>query len=90
MVFMKGGLHGMQLITVGEAFDGRDLAAVRLNGEERAGAHGDAVHVHGAGATLARITAHMGAREAQMIPQEFGQRPARLNLAGHRFAVYSQ
>ena len=63
-------LHWVKGAAVGEALDGRDLGAVRLHGENRTGFHGDAVDMNRASATLARVAAYVGARQAQVFAEK--------------------
>jgi hypothetical protein len=88
MVLVKGGLHWMQLAAGRNRFDGFHLAAVRLNGEQRARAQGYAVDVNRAGAALAGIAADMSAGEAEMLAQELDKRAAWLNLPEDGFAIH--
>src|SRR6516165_937274 len=67
VILTEGGLHRMQLLAIGEALDGGDARAVALHDEQGACLHALAVHMHRAGAALARIAAHMGAGEALVL-----------------------
>src|SRR2546422_9944380 len=46
----EGGLQGMELLSLGEALDGRDLTTFDKCGERKARLHALAVHEDGAGA----------------------------------------
>src|SRR5439155_20957359 len=80
--FAEGGLQRVELVGGGrEAFDGRQLSAVRLHREHQAGAHRLAVEQHGAGAAHAVLAADVGAGEPQVLAQEVAQEEPRLDVA---------
>ena len=58
----EGGLHRMERIAVGEAFDGGDLGAVEAGGQREAGVDAPPVDQHGAGAALAPVAALLACR----------------------------
>ena len=60
VVVHKGLLHRMQLIAIGQAFDGPDLFTVRLHGEHQAGAYWLTVDDYCAGAANTVFAANMG------------------------------
>src|SRR5258708_5318426 len=60
----EGLLHDVQLAVRGQAFDGRHLRAVGLDGEDGARLDGLAVDEDRAGAALAGVAADIGAGEA--------------------------
>ena len=60
----------MQLAALRDAFDRGDVRTVQRRGQNRAGFHRAAVHMHHAGAALAGVAAHMGARQAKMLAQK--------------------
>jgi hypothetical protein len=45
--------------------------------------------MHNTSAALAGVTAHMGARQSQMIPDIFDQQSIAGNITRYRFAVHS-
>ena len=63
-----------------ERLHGLDGRTVRLDREQAAGAHGDAVEPDGAGAADAVLAAHVGAGEAEAVPEEVGQEQPRLDV----------
>src|SRR5215467_11060577 len=65
----EGLLDGVQLAIFGHAFDGREVPAVRLDGEHRAALHRFAVDVDRAGAALARVAADVRACETDDVSQ---------------------
>ena len=77
---MNAVLHRVQLVAVGQAFDGRDLGAGVHDGEGEAGVNAPAVDQDGAGAALAVVAALLGAGQAQVLAQGVEQRDARLQL----------
>jgi hypothetical protein len=74
----EGGLQGMELLALGEALDGRDLAPVHEGGEREARLHALAIHQHRARAALAEAAALLRTREAQVLAQGVEQRGARI------------
>src|SRR6476659_2389949 len=64
----------------GQRLDRRDLAAVRLDGEERAGLHRLAVEVHRARAAGRRVAPDVGSGESQLLPEEVDEERARLDI----------
>src|SRR5207237_2206862 len=63
IVFDKSRLHGRELLAVGKALNGRHVMAIMHQSEGQAGVHTAAVNVDGTGATLAVITALLGAEQ---------------------------
>ena len=53
--------------------------AVELRREEQAAPRAPAVHQHRAGAADAVLAAHVGAGEPEVLPEEVGERAARLD-----------
>src|SRR5437867_13438494 len=49
------GLHGMQLVAIGESFNGRDLIAFVHHRQREAGINASSVYQYGAGAALAVV-----------------------------------
>ena len=68
------GLDGMELIAMRHTLDGKDVGAVMAEGQGKAGIHPAPIDQHGAGATLAAITALFSAREIQPLAQEVEER----------------
>ena len=84
---MERGLHRVELAVGGHALDGGDGAAVGLDREHRAGLHGQAVEQDGAHAAAGRVAAHVGATEAEDLPDVVDEQHAGLDLGGARRAV---
>tara|TARA_R110001599_G_scaffold351675_2_gene584243 strand:- start:1918 stop:2241 length:324 start_codon:yes stop_codon:yes gene_type:complete len=61
MMFPEGGLHRVKLTIFCQTFYGCDIRAISLNGQHGAGLNAIAIHMHRTGATLAGVTADMGA-----------------------------
>src|SRR6202035_2353082 len=81
-------LQGVELaVDGGERFHGADLAAFSLNRKRQAGARGDAVDQHGAGAADAVLAADMGAGGAKRLAEEIAEQHARLGFGGELAAV---
>jgi len=57
----EGGLHRMQLVAVGDAFDGENVSAVVADRQSQARINPAPVDQHGAGAALAAVAALLGA-----------------------------
>ena len=67
-------LERVQRVAVGEAFDGRDVGAVGLDGEHQARPDGFAVDEHGARAAHAVLAPEVGAGQLEILAQEVGER----------------
>src|SRR5918995_7458772 len=81
-------LQRAQLAVLGcEPFDGAQLGAVRLHGEEHAALHGLAGEVDRAGAAVARVAADMCSRQLEVVADEMDEQAARVDLALVRLAV---
>src|SRR5690606_5035911 len=52
--------------------------------------HGLAVHMHDAGAALARIATYMGTGEVEILAQELAEERARIDVGGYGFPVHGQ
>jgi hypothetical protein len=63
----------------GEALDGPDVRAIRLDGEQQAGPDGGTVHHDRAGATDAVLAADVGPGQAEVMPEVVGQEEPRLD-----------
>src|SRR5438132_695561 len=76
---VEGLLNGMERGAVrGQALDGRDLVALRLDGEHQAGADRHAVEKYRAAPAHAVLAADVRTGEAEVVPQVIGQQPARV------------
>jgi hypothetical protein len=81
-----GLLH--RVLAVGrQAFDGGDGLAGDVADLDAAGAHGFAVHMHGAGAALRDAAAEFGAGQSDLIANDPEQRRLRLDVELMRVAV---
>ena len=85
-LFEEGLLQRVQLVVAGDAFDGRDVGALDLDGEDAAGVDQAAVQDDGAGAAVAVVAAFLGAGEADALAQDFEQAVA---LVGEELACSS-
>src|SRR5262249_8925269 len=63
------------------------IAAVSLHRKQRARAHRDPVHMHRTRAALTGVTADVGTGQPQVVAEEFGKRPTRLDLRCEPFAI---
>src|SRR5437899_10771052 len=79
----ESGLKRMQRVAraVSEALQGLDLVAVRLAGEQEAGADRVAVQQDGAGAAHPVLASDVRSGEAQLVAQEVGEEQPRLHRA---------
>ena len=84
---MKACCSTDKSVAIGEAFDGADCLASRLDREHQAGAHRLAVDDHGASAADAVLAADMGAGLAAIVADGVDQRLARLDADGIIAAV---
>src|SRR6266849_5034174 len=80
-------LDRVQLAVLGEPFDRHDVGAVGLDGEHVARLHRLAVHDDRAGAALARVAAHVGPGQPDVLSDVVDEQQARLDLVGDRLAV---
>src|SRR6266542_5975769 len=87
VLFPEAFLDRMQLAVLGHALDGLHLRALALDGQERTGLHRQAVDVHGAGAALAGVAAHVGAGEPRELPDVVDEEEAGLDVVGILHAV---
>ena len=86
----EGVLQRREPAVRGEAFDGLELAPVRLHGEEEARAHGDAVQPHRARAADAVLAADVGTGEPERVAEKVGQEQPRLDELPRRDAVHGR
>src|SRR5438093_4305625 len=87
VLFPEAFLDRMQLAVLGHALDGLHLRARALDGQERTGLLRLPVDVHGAGAALAGVAAHMGAGEPRQLPDVVDEEEAGLDVVGVLHAV---
>src|SRR5262245_53366858 len=80
-------LERVQLAVLLEPFHGRDLAPVRLDGEDRAGLDGPAVEQDGARAAVCGVTADVRAGQPEHVADQVDQQQPRLRLRFVLFAV---
>jgi len=80
MTLAEGRLHRMQFALVTEPFDRRDLGALRLHSQDRAGFNGATVHVHGTGAALSGVATHVGSGEMQLVADQLDQEGPGINI----------
>ena len=90
VVVVERLLHRMQLAVPSKAFDRRDLDAVRLDAEHRAGLHRLAVHEHGAGSTRGRVTPDVRPREPKPLAEDVDEELTWLDFEVVLHAVYRQ
>ena len=69
-------LKRIELLSVRQALDGLDRSPVGPDRQIAAGVDGLAVQQHRAGAAFAAVAADLRAGQAEMIAQQFGERPA--------------
>ena len=82
-------LHGVQgAIGLGQAFDGGDLSALRLERQHIAGLDALTIDDHGARPALGCIAAHVGAGQVQRLPEHLDQKGVGLNLQGDWLVVH--
>ena len=80
----------MHLTAAGQALDRADVGAVRLDGQDDAGADAGAVQQHRAGAADAMLAADVGAGQAKVLAEEVDEKPPGLHLGHVRLAVDGQ
>ena len=71
-----------------EGLGGLDVGPPGLEGERRAGLHGDAVEVNDAGPALRRVAADMRAGQPQVLAQELDQERSGVDIGGDGFSVH--
>src|SRR6266851_794283 len=64
-------LDGMKLAIFLQPLHRDDFRAVRLHREYRTRLHRGAVHQHGTGAAIGRVTAHVGSGEVELLANQF-------------------
>src|ERR671939_922110 len=80
VLFPEPLLQRMQLAIAGQTFDGQDLGAIGLYGQDGAGLDRQAVHDHGARAALRGVAADMRARQANHVADIVHEQEARLHV----------
>ena len=65
----EGGLHDMGMLGSSDAFEGDDVFAHGARQRQHAGAGGDVINEHRAGAALAESTAEAGIVQSEVIAQ---------------------
>jgi hypothetical protein len=73
-------LYGVKRTVRRQAFNGRHVGAVSLNGKARARLDGEVVDEHRAGATLARVAPDLGARQPNNFSDEMDEEKTRLDV----------
>jgi len=81
MLLVETFLQGMQFAILLQAFNGHELAAMRLHSEHGAGFGSFAVDEDGTGAATGRITTNVGAGQVQDITQPVYEEQARFDVA---------
>jgi hypothetical protein len=87
VTLMKSDLNVVQLLAGCQSFNSLDRSTIDRHRKNGAGLDGPAVQNDGAGATLGRVAADMGARQTQMIAQEMDKQCPVLDLCGLRGTV---
>ena len=83
-------LHRVELLAVGKAFDGRNLAALYLYSEQAAAFNRPTVDVDNAGPALACIAANMRSRHAERFAEQVDQEGPRFNPGIDRLSVQAE
>ena len=73
VVLTEGFLHGMELVSAAQPFDGGDRRAVGLDGEHQAGANAHPVGEDRACPAYAVLAAGVGADETELVSEEVDQ-----------------
>src|SRR5262245_39916968 len=76
----KGSLQGVQLVAIGDAFDGGDLGTLMHDSEGKAGDNPLAVELDSAGAAGSLVAAFLGAGQIERLAQHIKERLPRINL----------
>ena len=72
----KGGLHGVEIAGLADAFDGGYLLVGEHHGQGEAGVHAAAIDVDCTGSALAVVAALLGAREIEPFAEKIEERYA--------------
>src|SRR5580692_5147234 len=78
VLFLKSFLQWMEFTVIGHAFDGANLAAIRLHGKYGAGLHRPAIQKHRACTAVCGVAANMRSGERQDLTDEMDQEKPRL------------
>jgi hypothetical protein len=84
---VKGFLHRVHFVTLGEPLNRRHVSAIGLRHEHGAALHRFAIDMHGAATTLCGVAADMRAGEALMVTDKFNQQSARFDLSRNGLPV---
>lgn len=76
----KTCLNRMQFPVAAQAFDGRDVRAIRLNREHGAGFHRFSIQQDGARAAQARFASDVRPRQPAAVPKEMNQKQAGIDF----------
>ena len=87
VVLEEGGLDGVEVVAVREAFDGGDFGSVGRDGEGEAGVDAAAVDEDSAGSALAVVAALLAAGECEVFAQSVEKRGAGVEREGVGYAV---
>ena len=88
VIVAERGLHRVQFVAFGNAFDGGDIGAVGLTDQHGAGFDRAAVDMDDTGTALAGVTADMGAGQIQMIAQQMDQQRSVLEFGRNCLAIH--
>src|SRR5262249_60465863 len=83
VMLVKRGLHGMEVISIGQPLDGGDRGAGRLRRHHGARFDGAAIQMDHAGPALPGIAPHMRPGQAQRLAQELDQEGSVFDLPRH-------
>ena len=83
-VVVDEGRRDRMRLAVGDAFDGLNVLALRVDGQNGATVHGFPVEDDGAGAAGGPVAHALGAGQIQMVAQRVEQGDARLQVEGLR------
>ena len=81
MLFLKSFLQWMEFAVIGHAFDGANLATIRLHGKYGTGFHRPAIQKDRAGTAVCGVAANMRSGERQDVTDEMDQEKPRLYLS---------
>jgi hypothetical protein len=88
VIVHEGLLHRVQFFPLGQAFNGGDIGAVRLDGEHGAGFHRVAVDMNDAGTALARIAPDVRTGKTKIFANELRQQRASFDFTADSFSVH--
>jgi hypothetical protein len=90
MVIVERLLDRMELAVLREPLDRRDLHAVGLDAEHRAGLHGLAVHEHRARPARGGVAADDGSGQPESLAEHEHEKLTRLDLDLVAYSVHSE